>query len=359
MKPHRILIIAGAAGVRVTLAEIVASDPTLEILGAVVDPFMAAKRIANEIPDAIILDMQTPRMGGLVFLKKLMRQCPLPVVVFSTPSAEESPSMPTLQEAMEAGALDVFLVPETEAKEFLRTSAADILGKVKGVIKHRNLTSVPLSLSVQPKLTADVILPPRPPWSTVRTTKKIVCIGASTGGTDSLQVVLKKMATDCPGIVIVQHMPENFTNTFAQRLDTLCDISVREAQQGDLVLPGHALVAPGDQHLLLVRRGDHYAVELKKGPLVSRHRPSVDVLFRSAARSAGKNAIGVLLTGMGDDGAQGLLEMRQAGAHTIAEHESTCVVFGMPKEAINRGGAVFVVPLQKIAAQIVSLVAGD
>ncbi|MEO5349907.1 MAG: chemotaxis response regulator protein-glutamate methylesterase [Magnetococcus sp. YQC-3] len=351
MKAIRILIIAGTAGVRTTLAEIVASDPALAVMGTAADPLIAAKRIAVEIPDAIVLDLETPRMSGLHFLKKLMEQCPLPVLVFTTQAKAGSP---LLVEAMHAGAEDVMVLPETGTREHLYALAAEILEKIKIAARQHAHAQPLLSQSVQPKLSADVILPPRPRWATVAQTERVVCIGASTGGTDSLPVVLKPLPGDCPGIVIVQHMPEGFTDTFAQRLDSICRIVVKEAAHGDAVLPGQALLAPGSHHLLLARRGNRYVVELNDGPLVSRHRPSVDVLFRSASRSAGGNAMGVLLTGMGDDGAQGLLEMRQAGALTIAEHESTCVVFGMPKEAIQRGAAERVVPLPKIAEEILS-----
>lgn len=349
MKAIRILIIAGTAGVRGTLAEIVASDPALAVMGTAADPLIAAKRIAIEIPDAIILDLETPRMSGLHFLKKLMEQCPLPVLVFSTQAQAGSP---LLLEALNAGAQDGVVLPGVGTREHLRALSAELLEKIKAAARQHPPGQPLLSQTVQPKLSADVILPPRPRWATVPQTERVVCIGASTGGTDSLQVVLKPLPTACPGIVIVQHMPEDFTDTFAQRLDSICRIAVKEAEHGDAVLPGQALLAPGSHHLLLARRGSRYVVELNAGPLVSRHRPSVDVLFRSASRSAGSNAMGILLTGMGDDGAQGLLEMRQAGAATIAEHESTCVVFGMPKEAILRGAAERVVPLPKIAEEI-------
>ncbi|MEO5362398.1 MAG: chemotaxis response regulator protein-glutamate methylesterase [Magnetococcus sp. DMHC-8] len=351
MKVLRVLIVAGTAGVRNTLAEIVGADQALAVMGTAADPVIAAKRIAGEIPDALILDLETPRMNGLFFLKKLMAQCPLPVVVFSTQGKTEAP---LLTKALEAGAMDGILLPETGAREHLHAMADDIVARIKAAARERLHDQPLLSQTVQPKLSADVILPPRPRWATVGQTERVVCIGASTGGTDSLQVVLRPLLPHSPGIVIVQHMPEGFTDTFARRLDSLCQIAVKEAEHGDPVLPGRALLAPGSHHLLLARRGNRYVVELNDGPLVSRHRPSVDVLFRSAARSAGPNAMGMLLTGMGDDGAQGLLEMRQAGALTIAEDASTCVVFGMPKEAIQRGAAERVVPLTKMADEIMT-----
>ncbi|MEO5369096.1 MAG: chemotaxis-specific protein-glutamate methyltransferase CheB [Magnetococcus sp. DMHC-1] len=346
----RVLIIVGVPGIRRTLVDIVGTDPLLSVSGAVADPLMAAKRIAKEIPDVVILDLATPHMDAVAFLQKLMEQCPLPVVVLATRDKKGSAA---LTAALDTGALDAIVLPETEAREYLLASTRTILDKIKSVVsRHRGgKRSVP-ALTIQPKLTADELLPPAPHWAHVKQTERVICMGASTGGTDSLLVVLEKMSPRCPGILIVQHMPEGFTTTFARRLNDSCSISVKEAENGDAVLPGRALLAPGNQHMLLARRGDRYFVEVKNGPLVSRHRPSVDVLFRSAARSAGSNAIGVIMTGMGDDGAQGLLEMRQAGAVTLAEHESSCVVYGMPKVAIERGGAEFIVPLSKMADKI-------
>ncbi|NGZ27459.1 MAG: chemotaxis response regulator protein-glutamate methylesterase [Magnetococcales bacterium] len=352
MKTPRILIIAGAAGVRNTLAEIITSDGQLSLQATAADPFIAARHIADEIPNAIVLDLETPRMSGLSFLRKVMAQCPIPVVVFSTQVKEGGPE---LKAVMDAGAMDFLPVPEERTRDYLMASAALLLAKVKAAARLRvSEESEWTGPDVQPKLSADVILPPRPRWATVARTERVICMGASTGGTDSLQVVLGMMPPDCPGLLVVIHMPEMFTRTYADRLNGLCRIHVREAQHGDPVRAGQALLAPGDRHLLLARRGDRYVAELNDGPAVSRHRPSVDVLFRSASRSAGSNAIGVIMTGMGDDGAHGLLEMRQAGANTIAEHESTCVVFGMPKEAIRLGAAESVVPLPKIAEKVTS-----
>ena len=351
MNPLRILIIAGSAGIRGALAEIVSQDPNLEVMGTAADPFIAAKRISDEVPDAIILDMETPRMDGLTFLKKLMLQVSLPVLMMTTKAEEGSP--PVLA-ALEAGAVDVIVLPNLGTRVHLLAAAGAIRDKVKAAVKrHLRNPRLP-SQTVEPKLTADAILPPPPRWAKVKPTELVVCVGASTGGTESLRVVLEMLPADCPGIVIVQHMPLNFTATFARRLDALCQISVKEAVNGDAVLAGQALIAPGNRHALLGRRGARYFVELKDGPPLSRHRPSVDVLFRSAARSAGRNAVGVIMTGMGDDGARGLLEMHQTGALTIAEHESTSVVYGMPKEAIGRGGVDLILPLPKIAEQILA-----
>ncbi|MBF0140744.1 MAG: chemotaxis response regulator protein-glutamate methylesterase [Magnetococcales bacterium] len=354
MKIIRVLIVTGAVGMRNTLGEIVASGENLSVMGTVTDPYVAAKFIAEEIPDVILLDLETPNMDGLTFLKKIMTQCPLPIIVFSIHAAEGSLDF---EAALQAGAWDFLILPRT--RTHLLKLSATILETVETAGKMgRHSQGELLSHTVQPKLSADVILPPRPRWATVGQTERIICMGVSTGGTDSLQVVLQELKPDCAGIVIVQHMPKEFTHTFSERLHALCEIAVKEAEHGDLVLPGTALVAPGSHHVLLVRRKDHYAVELNDGPLVTRHRPSVDVLFRSAARVAGSNALGIIMTGMGDDGARGLLEMRQAGARTIAEDESTCVVFGMPQEAIRLGGAEMVVPLDKIADRITALSGG-
>jgi two-component system chemotaxis response regulator CheB len=349
----RVLIIAGSAGIRGALAEIVAQDPGLEVMGTAGDPFAGARRIEDEIPDVILLDTDTPRMDGLTFLRKLMAQYPLPVVVISRLIDAESPAA---TEMLEAGAMDVVVLPKVGASSHLLASAGAVREKLKSAVQRRLRSPAQgPSQNASPKLTADVILPPPNRRAKVSQTEPVVCIGASTGGTESLRVVLEALPRGCPGIVIVQHMPERFTATFARRLDALCHISVKEAEHNDPVLPGHALIAPGNRHMLLSRRGRGYVVELKDGPLVSRHRPSVDVLFRSAARSAGRNAVGVIMTGMGDDGARGLLEMHQTGSLTIAEHESTAVVFGMPKEAIARGGADIIVPLHRIADQILAI----
>ena len=353
MSALRVLIIAGSAGIRGALAEIVAQGPGLEVMGTAVNPIAGARRIEDEIPDAIVLDLDTPKMDGLTFLRKLMAQHPLPVVMISTRGEAETL---VTAEIRAAGAMDVIVLPKVGARSHILASADAVREKIKSAVRSRRRRPTPLpSQSVAPKLTADEILPPPNRRANVGLTEPVICVGASTGGTESLRVMLEMLPRDCPGLVIVQHMPERFTATFAQRLDKLCQISVKEAEHGDPVLPGCALIAPGTRHMLLSRRGRRYVVELKEGPLVSRHRPSVDVLFRSAARAAGRNAIGVIMTGMGDDGARGLTEMREAGSINIAEDESTAVVFGMPKEAIARGAAEVVVPLPRIAAQILAI----
>jgi two-component system chemotaxis response regulator CheB len=296
-----------------------------------------------------------PRMDGITFLRKLMSQHPIPVVMCSSLTEENSA---TLLQALEAGAVDVILKPRVDTKQGLIESSLRICDAVKAAARA-NLKRLPERRALPhldtAKLSADVMLPgPTPRKAMVRTTETVVCIGASTGGTESLRAVLETLPVDCPGIVIVQHMPEKFTAAFAGRLNSLCTIEVKEAADGDMVLRGRALIAPGNRHTLLQRSGARYYVAVKDGPLVSRHRPSVDVLFRSAAQYAGSNATGILMTGMGDDGAEGLLEMHNVGAATVAQDEATSVVFGMPKEAIQRGAAGKVVPLGLIAEQIVA-----
>ena len=343
----RVLIVDDSAVVRQTLREVLESDPEIEVIATAGDPFVAAERIAEQIPDVITLDIEMPRMDGLTFLKKIMSQHPIPVVICSSLADEGAQS--TLR-ALEYGAVEIITKPKMGTKQFIEDSCIEICNVVKAAARARlhNLTP---SHTVEPKLNADCILSPAT-HAMAETTEKIVAIGASTGGTEALKTVLEALPADTPGIVIVQHMPELFTRAFAQRLDGLCAITVKEAETNDSVIRGRALIAPGNHHMLLKRSGARYYVEIKDGPLVCRHRPSVDVLFRSAARYAGRNALGVILTGMGDDGARGMLEMKQAGAATIAQDEATCVVFGMPKEAIKLGGVDKILPLQSVAKAI-------
>ena len=353
----RVLIVDDSASVRQTMSAILSADPGIEVIGTASDPFVAARRIQDEVPDVITLDVEMPRMDGITFLRKLMAQHPLPVVMCSSLTEDGSA---TLMQALEAGAVDVILKPRIDVPEFLREASIRICDSVKAAARAR-LKSVPANRSdrtarplvPQPKLTADVIMPaPLAGQAMVRTTETIVCIGASTGGTESLRVVLEALPMDCPGIAIVQHMPEKFTEAFARRLDSLCAMEVKEAADGDTVLRGRVLIAPGNRHMLLQRSGARYYVSIKDGQLVSRHRPSVDVLFRSAARYAGGNALGIIMTGMGDDGARGLGEMKTAGAATIAQDEASSVVFGMPKEAIARGAADKIMSLDSLAGEI-------
>jgi two-component system chemotaxis response regulator CheB len=341
------LIVDDSAVVRQTLSSVLASDPEIEVIATASDPFVAADRIAEEVPDVITLDIEMPRMDGLTFLKKIMSQHPIPVVICSSLADEGAQS--TFR-ALEYGAVEIITKPRLGTKQFLEESRISICQTVKAAAGARLHILAP-SHNVEPKLTADAILSPAT-RAMAETTEKVVVIGASTGGTEALKTVLEMLPADTPGILIVQHMPELFTRAFADRLNSLCAITVKEAETNDTVIRGRALIAPGNHHLLLKRSGARYYVEIKEGPLVCRHRPSVDVLFRSAARYAGQNAVGVILTGMGDDGARGMLEMKQAGAVTYAQNEATCVVFGMPKEAIKLGGVDKVLPLESVARAI-------
>jgi two-component system chemotaxis response regulator CheB len=353
-KRVRVLIVDDSATVRQTLAAVLEADPEIEVLGVASDPFVAASRIRDEIPDVITLDVEMPRMDGITFLRRLMAQHPIPVVMCS--SLVESGSE-TLMQALEAGAVDIILKPKIGVGDHLSEARDRICEAVKGaaqarVGRTRERRPAAASMNPQAKLTADAMLPPPRVGAMARTTETIICIGASTGGTESLREVLEALPANAPGIVIVQHMPEKFTASFAKRLDSLCQVRVKEAADGDAVLRGHVLIAPGNLHTMIERSGARYYVSVKEGPLVSRHRPSVDVLFRSAARSVGSNAVGVIMTGMGDDGARGLEEMKNAGAFTIAQDEATCIVFGMPKEAIARNCVDRIVPLHTLAREI-------
>ncbi|HKR89000.1 MAG TPA: chemotaxis response regulator protein-glutamate methylesterase [Phenylobacterium sp.] len=353
----RVLIVDDSATVRQTLTAVLESDPEIEVLGVASDPYVAARRIRDEVPDVITLDVEMPRMDGITFLRKLMAQHPIPVVMCS--SLTEAGSE-TLLQALSAGAVDIILKPKLGVAEHLAESRIRICDAVKAAARarvrgrhgappefHQAAAGEP-----QKKLTADAMLPPPTGKAMARTTESIVCIGASTGGTESLREVLTALPANSPGIVIVQHMPERFTASFAKRLNDLCEVDVKEAEDGDAVLRGRVLIAPGNLHTMLERSGANYYVSVKTGPLVSRHRPSVDVLFRSAARAAGSNAVGVIMTGMGDDGARGMEEMKKAGALTIAQDEASSVVFGMPKEAIARNCVDRIVPLSQIAQEL-------
>ncbi|MBU0674213.1 MAG: chemotaxis response regulator protein-glutamate methylesterase [Proteobacteria bacterium] len=348
-KKIKVLIVDDSAVVRQTLEEILNSDPAIQVIATAMDPYIAADRMRQEIPDVITLDVEMPRMDGITFLRKIMSQNPIPVVICSTLTEKGSE---TALKALEYGAVEIIQKPKLGAKIFLEESRIAICDAVKAAAQAVT-KKLPERKAVQPKLTADAVIAKPTTRAMVQTTEKVVVIGASTGGTEALRTFLEMLPVDAPGIVIVQHMPEHFTAAFAQRLNGLCQIEVKEAQNNDSVLRGRALIAPGNHHMLLKRSGARYYVEIKDGPLVSRHRPSVDVLFRSAARYAGKNAVGVIMTGMGDDGARGMLEMKHAGAScTIAQDEATSVVFGMPNEAIKIGAISLVVPLPAIAGQV-------
>ncbi len=348
-KKIQVLIVDDSAMVRRTLSDILSSDPCIEVMGTASDPFVAADRISEQVPDVITLDIEMPGMDGLTFLQKIMSQNPIPVIICSSLAEEGAQS--TLR-ALEYGAVDIIAKPRMGSQRFLEESAVMLCESVKAAAGARLRPYSPRRI-IEPKLTADAILP-RATHAMLETTEKVVVIGASTGGTEALRSLLEALPADAPGIVIVQHMPEVFTRAFANRLDSLCRISVKEAECNDTVLRGRALIAPGNHHTLLKRSGARYFVDVKDGPLVSRHRPSVDVLFRSAARYAGANAVAVIMTGMGDDGARGMLEMKEAGAATIAQDEATSVVFGMPNEAIKRGAVDIILPLPAIAGSILS-----
>ncbi len=342
----KVMVVDDSAVVRQVVAGLLEDDPDIEVLCAVADPILAMARMQVQWPDVLVLDIEMPRMDGITFLKKIMAERPTPVIICSTLTEKGTQ---TALAALSAGAVAIITKPKIGLKQFLTDASDDLLSAVKGAVKA-NLRS----LRVEEKHNADVILQAAGDKHTamIQTTERIVALGTSTGGTQALEVVLTALPRVCPGIVIVQHMPEKFTAAFAARLDGLCQLNVREAKNGDRVVPGVALIAPGGAHMLLRRSGAQYSVEIMNGPLVNRHRPSVDVLFRSVAKAAGANALGVIMTGMGDDGAAGLLEMRKAGARTLGQNEESCVVYGMPKEAVKRGGVEREVPLGTIAREV-------
>lgn len=350
----RVLVVDDSAVVRQVVTQTLSRDPNIEVIGAALDPVFALEKMKTNWPDVIVLDLEMPRMDGLTFLRRIMAERPTPVVICS--SLAEKGAQVAL-DALAAGAVSIITKPKVGLKSFLDGAANDIIQAVKAAAHSRpgrRASAAVASLSPSPSLSADVILPAAHNASAPlgRTTDRLVAIGTSTGGTQALEAVLTALPVDTPGVVVVQHMPEKFTAMFAQRLNSLCKIEVREARSGDRVLPGLALIAPGGRHMMVKRNGAQYVVDVVDGPLVNRHKPSVDVLFRSVAKCAGHNALGIIMTGMGDDGARGLKEMRDAGAHTLAEDESTCVVFGMPKEAIRLGGAAEVLPLTRMAEGI-------
>ncbi|MBK1877478.1 protein-glutamate methylesterase/protein-glutamine glutaminase [Pelagicoccus mobilis] len=352
-KQIRVLIVDDSASVRQTMLSILESDPSIEVMGTASDPYVAVEKIQKEVPDVITLDIEMPRMDGLTFLERIMSQHPIPVVICS--SLTETGSATALA-ALERGALEIITKPKLGTKQFLEESKILICDAVKSAARAGKPKKMdpPRSQAVQPKLTADAVMAPRrSSQAMLKTTEKIVSVGASTGGTEALRTYLEALPRDAPGHVIVQHMPEKFTASFAKRLDQSCEVSVKEAENGDTVLRGHVLIAPGNKHMLLKRSGARYYVEIKDGPLVCRHRPSVDVLFRSASRYAGPNAIGIIMTGMGDDGAKGMLELKEAGAYNIAQSEASCVVFGMPKEAIAKGAVHKVAHLHRLAHEVI------
>ena len=347
MNEIRVLVVDDSAVVRQVMTEILGREPGIRVIGAAPDPIFALERMRKDWPDVITLDVEMPRMDGVTFLKKIMAERPTPVVICS--SLTQAGAETTMQ-ALAAGAVSIIAKPTVGLKDFLRESSNDVVAAVRAaaVSRVRNLAARPAA-----QASAGLKEPPAGIHAMAKTTDSIVAIGTSTGGTQALEAVLTALPATAPGIVIVQHMPEKFTASFAERLNGLCEIDVFEAKDGQRVVPGRALIAPGGKHMLLKRSGAQYHVEVVDGPVVNRHRPSVDVLFRSVAKYAGRNALGVIMTGMGDDGARGLKEMHDAGARTIAQDEESCVVYGMPKEAVKLGAVDRSLPLERIAAALV------
>lgn len=348
----KVLIVDDSALIRSVMSEIIGSQADMEVVGVAPDPLVARELIKQTNPDVLTLDVEMPKMDGLDFLEKLMRLRPMPVVMVS--SLTERGSEITLR-ALELGAVDFVTKPKMSIQSGMLEYAELITDKIRAASKARVKTLVRPAATGDKN--ADGTLPPlRNP---LVSSEKLIIVGASTGGTEAIKEFLVQMPSDCPGILITQHMPEGFTRSFARRLDGLCKISVNEAAGGERVLPGHAYIAPGHSHLLLARSGANYVTQLDQGPPVNRHRPAVDVLFRSAAANAGKNAVGVILTGMGKDGAQGMLEMKNAGAYNFAQDEATCVVFGMPREAIAVGATNEVGPLQELPGKVLAYLAAN
>ena len=360
----QVLCIDDSALIRSILKEIINSQPDMEVVGVAPDPIIARDLIKQTNPDVLTLDVEMPKMDGLDFLEKLMRLRPTPVVMIS--SLTERGSEATLR-ALELGAVDFVAKPKLGMRDGMNEYADQIADKIRTAAraKLRPRTVAPVAVAAMPG-SATASAPgahvradhapatPAPARTHFSSTEKLIIVGASTGGTEAIKDFLLEMPPDCPGILIVQHMPAGFTTSFAKRLDGLCRIRVKEAVHGERVLPGHAYIAPGDMHLSLGRSGANYVTELDQGPPVNRHRPAVDVLFRSAARNAGANALGVILTGMGNDGAVGMLEMRNAGAYNVAQDEASCVVYGMPKEAVAHGGVHEILPLAQIGPHVLA-----
>lgn len=353
MKKISVIVVDDSALVRKLLSELLNNDPDIEVVATAADPFQAREKIKQFNPDVLTLDVEMPKMDGVTFLRNLMRLRPMPVVMVST--LTERGAQVTL-DALALGAFDFVEKPKIDISNTLADYGIEITQKVKAAANASisALTSKPLS-AVDEKLTADaVIARQKTPATKLRTTEKIIAIGASTGGTEAIKEVLCALPANAPGIVVTQHIPATFSAAFAQRVNKHAAINVRQAEDGEQILPGHAYIAPGDRHLLVERSGARYYCRLNDGPAVSRHKPSVDVLFRSVAQNVGPNAIGVMLTGMGDDGAQGMLEMKQAGAINMVQDEKTSVVWGMPGAAFKLGAAEQVVALQKIAEEMLA-----
>lgn len=353
MSPIHVLIVDDSAVVRQVLSAALANDPAIRLLAAVADPIFALERMKKQWPDVIVTDVEMPRMDGVAFVRKIMSERPTPIVVCS--SLTEQGAETTMQ-VLSLGAVHVVTKPKVGLKSFLTDSSDSLIAAIKAAARAKVQRLRPVTTlrpaPARQKLSADAVLSATEAAAMVRTTERVVAIGSSTGGTQALETVLTALPRVSPGIVVVQHMPEKFTAAFAARLNSLSALDIREAQNLDRVLPGRVLIAPGGRHMLLRRNGAQYHVEVRDGPPVNRHRPSVDVLFRSAAQAAGRNACGIIMTGMGDDGARGLLEMLEAGGHTVAQDEESCVVYGMPKEAVKLGAALEILPLTRIAGVI-------
>jgi len=347
-KRLRLLVVDDSAVMRQAMIAICRRAPEIEVSVAA-DPLIAQKKMGDARPDVMLLDIEMPRMDGLTFLRRIMASDPLPVVICSALAGRGTEMA---MRALEEGAVEIVAKPRVALYDFLNESTEMFIDVIRAAA-HARIKRRRTPVTIEKRHSPDVILPAARP-SLARTTRKLVAIGASTGGTEALREILEALPAGAPGIVIVQHMPEVFTAAFAQRLNQTCRIAVKEAADGDRIIDGRALIAPGNRHMLVRRDGAEYRIHLSDGPLVSRHRPSVDVLFRSVAQSAGANAIGVILTGMGNDGSTGLLEMRDAGAVTFAQDEATSAVFGMPREAINRGAVQSIHALGNIAPAILS-----
>jgi len=350
------MVVDDSAVVRQVVGGLLQADPAIELLGTYSDPLFAMRAMEQHWPDVLVLDVEMPRMDGITFLRQIMGKRPTPVVICSTLTTKGAP---TTLEALQAGAFEIVEKPTTGLKDHLQSSGQHLVNTVKAAA-GANMTALsrratmpvaaaaPAARAADPlshRVHAAALLDTPVQRAMAETTERIVAIGTSTGGTQALEVLLGRLPLNCPGVVVVQHMPEQFTQAFAARLDSVCQIRVKQAEDGDRVLPGQALIAPGGRHLQVRRQGAYYHAVIKDGPPVSRHRPSVNVLFTSVAQCAGRNATGIIMTGMGDDGARGLLEMHQAGAITYAQDEASCVVFGMPREAIKLGAADHVLPL--------------
>ncbi|RJG05922.1 chemotaxis response regulator protein-glutamate methylesterase [Noviherbaspirillum cavernae] len=348
----KVLIVDDSALIRSVMKEIIGKQPDMEVVGVAPDPIVARELIKQTNPDVLTLDVEMPRMDGLDFLEKLMRLRPMPVVMVS--SLTERGSEITLR-ALELGAVDFVTKPKLSIQSGMLEYTELITDKIRAAARAR-VKARTVASAEHARTATDALPLIRNPLTS---SEKLIIIGASTGGTEAIKEFLMQMPSDCPGILITQHMPEGFTRSFAKRLDSICKISVNEAAGGERVLPGHAFIAPGHSHLQLARSGANYVTQLDQGPPVNRHRPSVDVLFGSAARCAGKNAVGVILTGMGKDGAAGMLEMKNAGAYNFAQDEASCVVFGMPREAIAVGATHEVGPLQELPRMVLEHLAAN